>query len=297
MPRVHSRLLPVTDLLILLTVTIWGTNYAVVKQTLSEMLPMTFNALRFSLASLLLFIILLRTEGGFLLDRKDFKGILILGLIGHTSYQFLFINGISRTTASLSALMMATCPVFVTFLNLLFEKRKPSLRILFGAVVSLSGVLALVYGSESSAVSADKSIFGSALLLAASMCWAAYTVLSKPYLDKYTPLRITCTTMVLGTIFLDLLAIPSMAGQRWNEVSLSGWTGLAYSFGFAIVLGYVLWEIGIQRIGPGKTAIYQNLTPVIAAIFSYLFLGEMLNGLQIVGAGMVFLGIYLTRRA
>ena len=281
----------------MLTVTIWGTNYAVVKQTLSEMLPMTFNALRFSLASLLLCLVLLCSEGGFLLDRRDFKGILVLGLIGHTCYQFLFINGIARTTASLSALMMATCPVFVTFLNLLFEKRKPSPRILLGALVSLTGVLALVSGSEPSSVSVDKNIFGSALLLAASICWAAYTVLSKPYLDRYTPLRITGTTMVLGTIFLDLLAIPSMATQKWIEVSPTGWIGLAYSFGFAIVLGYVLWEIGIQRIGAGKTAIYQNLTPVIATISSYLFLGETLNGLQIVGAGMVFLGIYLTGKA
>lgn len=268
-----------------------------VKQTLSEMLPMTFNALRFSLASLLLCLVLLCSEGGFLLDRRDFKGILVLGLIGHTCYQFLFINGIARTTASLSALMMATCPVFVTFLNLLFEKRKPSPRILLGALVSLTGVLALVSGSEPSSVSVDKNIFGSALLLAASICWAVYTVLSKPYLDRYTPLRITCTTMVLGTIFLDLLAIPSMATQKWIEVSPAGWIGLAYSFGFAIVLGYVLWEIGIQRIGAGKTAIYQNLTPVIAAISSYLFLGETLKRLQIVGAGMVFLGIYLTRKA
>ena len=283
--------------MLVLIVMIWGTNFAVVKQTLSEMLPLTFNALRFSLASILLVLVLSISEGGFLLDKKDLKGILILGLIGHTLYQYLFINGIARTTASLSALMMATCPVFVALLSLMIEKKMPSWKVLVGALLSLMGVFLLVYGFHPNLGSAEEHVLGAALVLAGSVCWATYTVLSKPYLTRYSPLRITATTVVLGTVILDILAVPSLLTQEWTKVSLVGWIGFAYSCGLAIVLGYIIWEIGIHRIGPEKTAVYQNLTPVIATVASYLLLGETLRVIQVAGAGMVFLGIYLARKA
>jgi len=286
-----------TDLLLLLMAAIWGTNYAVVKQTLREMLPLSFNAVRFSLASILLFFALRLSEGGFLLDRRDFRRILVLGAIGHTLYQLLFICGIAITTASLSALMLATSPLFVVLIDLLMGVEKPSRRIVFGVLLSLAGVFMLVVGSSSGLTSSERQVIGGALVLAGSVCWAAYTVFSKPYLVRYSPLRFTATTMILGTIILDLLAIPSLLAEEWQAISFEGWVGLAYSLGLAVVLGYVIWEIGVQKVGPGRTAIYQNLIPVIATAVSCLWLGETIGGAQIVGAGMVFLGIYLTRRS
>ena len=119
---------------------------------------------------------------------------------------------------------------------------------------------------------------------------------SKPYLTRYSPLRLTVTTMVLGTIVLDISAIPSLFAQDWRSVTVEGWAGLAYSFGLAIVVGYVIWEIGVHKVGPGRTAVYQNLIPVIATAVSCLWLGETIVEAQIIGAGMVFLGIYLARR-
>ncbi len=253
---------------------IWGTNFAVVKRALSEMLPLAFNALRFSLASIFLFLAMILSEGKFLLDKKDFKGIFLLGLIGHTCYQFLFIYGIARTSASVSSLMLATSPVFVAVLSLLAQQERPSAKLLFGVALSLTGVFVLMLGSPSGFMSAERDVLGAVLVLIGAICWATYTVFSKPYLARYSPLRLTTITMVFGTLVLDVLAIPSLLAQRWVEISLVGWTGLTYSFGLAIVFGYVVWDIGIDRVGPGRTAVYQNLIPVIAAIVSYVLLGE-----------------------
>jgi len=292
----QSQLISTTDLLLLLMAVTWGANFAVVKQTLREMLPLSFNAIRFSLASIFLLFALRILEGGFLLDKKDLKGVFLLGLVGHTFYQLLFINGIAKTTASLSALIMATSPLFVVFLGSFVGAEKISRRILLGVLLSLAGVFILVSGSSSNFGLAQAHIVGGVLTLAAAVCWAAYTVFSKPYLARYSPLRLTVTTMVLGTIVLDISAIPSLLAQDWRSVTVEGWTGLAYSFGLAIVVGYVIWEIGVHRVGPGRTAVYQNLIPVIATAMSCLWLGETIAEAQIIGAGMVFLGIYLARR-
>ena len=296
MDNTHSRRGSTTDLLLLLMAVIWGANFAVVKQALSEILPLSFNALRFSLASVFLFFALKFSEGGFLLDRKDLKGMLVLGVIGHTAYQLLFIMGISRTTASLSALMLATSPLFVAVLNLLTRVEKPSRRVFLGMFLSLAGVFMLVGGSSPDLASAQTHVIGAALVLAGSACWAAYTLLSKPYLVRYSPLRLTATTLVLGTILLDLLAVPSILAQEWQAITFGGWVGLLYSFGFALVLGYVIWDIGVHRIGPGRTAVYQNLIPVVATAVSYFWLQEMIGVQEIIGAAMVLVGVYLTRR-
>jgi drug/metabolite transporter (DMT)-like permease len=192
--------------------------------------------------------------------------------------------------------MLATSPVFVAVLSLLAQQERPSAKLLFGVSLSLTGVFVLMLGSPSGFMSAERDVLGAVLVLIGAICWATYTVFSKPYLARYSPLRLTTITMVFGTLVLDVLAIPSLLTQRWIEISLVGWTGLTYSFGLAIVFGYVVWDIGIDRVGPGRTAVYQNLIPVIAAIVSYVLLGEALGGLQIGGAGMVLLGIYLARK-
>ena len=297
MQKNRTSSISTTDLLLLLMAVTWGTNFAVVKQTLHEMLPLSFNALRFSLASGLLLFILHVLEGGLLLDKRDLKGIFLLGLIGHTIYQLLFINGIARTTASQSALIMATSPLFVVLLGSLIGAEKVSHRILVGVLLSLAGVFMLVSGSSVEPGLAETRIVGGALTLIGAICWATYTVFSKPYLARYSPLRLTVTTLVLGTIVLDFVAIPSLLAQDWRSVTVEGWAGLAYSFGLAIVVGYVIWEVGVQRVGPGRTAIYQNLIPVIATVVSCVWLGETVKGTQLIGAGMVFLGIYMARRS
>ena len=113
----------------------------VLKQTLQEILALAFNALRFSLASILLFLIVWQYEGGILPDRKDFNRIFGLGIIGYALHQALFICGVSLTTASLSALMMATSPVFVVLLKLFIKIEKLSGRIFLGVILSLAGIL------------------------------------------------------------------------------------------------------------------------------------------------------------
>lgn len=293
--RPQLRFVSGTDLLLTFMALIWGVNYSVVKQTLSEMQPLAFNALRFSLASIFLFLVLRLFEGGGLMDRRSLKQVFILGVIGYGLHQILFISGIAHITAGLSALMMATSPVFVIVLNLFTRVEKSSPRILLGIFLSLGGVLMLVIGGQPDPASTETLIVGGGLTVLSAICWASYTVLSKPHLATYSPLRLTTATMIFGTIILDIAAIPSLLTQQWRIITPLGWAGLAYSFVFTGVLGYVIWNIGVQRTGPARTAIYQNLTPVFAAIVSYLLLGEILSTQQFVGAGMIFAGIYLTK--
>ena len=72
---------------------------------------------------------------------------------------------------------------------------------------------------------------------------------------------------------------------------------MAASSLLALAFAYMIWYTAVQRIGSARTAIYSNLTPVVAMIVAAIWLGETISGAQIVGAAMILSGIAVNRLA
>ena len=282
--------------MLLAMVLIWGVNYAVVKAALTEMTPLSFNSLRFLLASALTLLLLRFIEGDVGLARGDWWRLLGLGLIGNTCYQLLFINGIDRTTAGNSALLLATTPIFVSLIGAALGVERVGKLAWVGVLFSFAGIFIVIVGSGKELGLAKETIEGDVLVLIGALVWSLYTVLSKSVLSRYSALRLTALAMVAGTPFIVLVSIPQLLAQDWTAVSWRGWLGLFFSGSMAIALGYIIWNSGVSKVGGTRTAIYSNLSPVIATIFAWLTLGEVITAFMIVGAAMIFFGIYLTRR-
>mgnify|MGYP001151956129 CR=1 FL=1 len=98
-----------------------------------------------------------------------------------------------------------------------------------------------------------------------------------------------------GTMVYVPLTWRAMTSVRFRDVSLTAWGSLAFSGVFALVLGYIIWYYSVQRVGNARTAVFNNLTPLVGAVFAALLLGERLKPAQAVGAAVVLLGIWLTR--
>jgi len=276
---------------------VWGINFSVVKTALTDLSPLSFDSIRFGLASLFILTLLWVLERDLSFRREDIGRLFLLGLIGNTIYQLLFINGIFLTTAGNSSLILATTPIFVALLSSVLGVERVERRVWYSVMLSFIGILLIVQGAGRTITLTDQSWIGDLLILAGTICWSAYTVLSKPLLQRYTPLKLTAWTMVMGTPLLVLVSIPSLKEQNWGSVSLQGWLGLIYSFCFAIAIGYVVWYTGVSRIGSAKTALYENLITVIALAVAWLFLSERMTLLQIIGAVLVLTSLYLARRS
>jgi drug/metabolite transporter (DMT)-like permease len=284
------------DLMLLAMVLIWGINFAVVKAALVEMTPLSFNSIRFLLASALTLLSLRLIEGNVGFARRDWWRLLGLGLIGNTCYQLLFINGINRTTAGNSALLLATTPIFVSLIGVAFGVERVRKLAWMGVLLSFAGIFMVIVGSGRGLGLATDTIGGDILVLIGAAAWSLYTVLSKPMLSRYSALKLTALAMATGTPFIVLFSIPQLLAQNWAAVSWRGWLGLFFSGSMAIALAYIIWNSGVSKVGGARTAVYSNLSPVIAAIFAWLTLGEAITAFMVVGAAMIFLGIYLTRR-
>lgn len=295
-PASQTRTWTTTDLLMLGVVLIWGVNFTVVKLALRSLSPLSFNALRFGFATLIMLAIVRLTGESLRMARRDLPAVILLGLVGHTLYQVLFINGLARTTPANSSLLMATSPIFVAIYGHLLRIERANRVVWAGILLSFLGMALLVVGGGRSISLGREMLWGDLMVLLAAMVWAAYTAGSKPLLTHYSPLKLTTLTMIAGTIPLVFVSLPSLSSQDWSAVTIGAWGGLAYSTCMAIVVAYIVWYTSVQRVGNARTAVYSNLTPAVAVLVAWIALGDRLALLQVVGAAVVLAGIMLTRR-
>ena len=284
------------DLALIMMTVIWGMNAVIVKLTYTQIPPMAFMAVRFVIAGALLLIILRVTEGSLRVDRRDWPKFLVAGMVGTGLYQPLFLTGLSMTSASVTALIIATSPIFVALINRVLGREILPPRGWLGIALTFAGIILIVAASGGVTLS-SQSFVGDMLILAGSFLWALYAVLAAPLMARYSPLRVTALTTSIGAAPIIVIGLPATLALDWSQVNLWGWSGLIYSALFAIVVGYIIWNNGVKKIGGTRTALYGNLIPVIGVITATLLLGEQLTPLKIAGAAVIFVGLHLARTA
>jgi drug/metabolite transporter (DMT)-like permease len=284
-----------TDALLVATAVIWGFNVVLVKISLAELSPLPFNSLRFLLAAGLSWLLLRVAEPGSRVKREDIPVLIGLGLLGHSLYQILFISGINLSTAGNTSLLLATSPIWVAVLSSLFGLERLQSKAWGGILLSFSGICLVTVGGGKDIGFGSGSSLGDLLILAGTLVFAIYTVRSKQLLTRYSPLQFSTYTMIPGALALLVVSTPALLHQDFGGVSLAAWGGLLYSGIFAIVIAYYVWNNGVQKLGAARTAIYNNLSPVVAMVAGVMILQEQVSLPQLAGAALIVVGLYLTR--
>jgi drug/metabolite transporter (DMT)-like permease len=283
------------DLGLVLMAIIWGINFPLIKASLEFIPPLAFNGLRFPLAALTVFLIL-RLQGRLPRpETKDWPRIVALGILGNVVYQGFFIFGVNGTLAGNASILLATTPVWTLGLSVLRGHEKPGIQVWLGVLATLSGMVLVVFGSGEALGIGTSSLHGDLLMIGAAVTWSAYTVGSRGLVRKYGSVPVTAWTLWIGCVGLIALGIPSLMELSFRTVPGLAWAGVAYAGILAIGLAYILWYRGVHQIGSIRTAAYSNLTPIIALIVAWTWLGEAPGILQITGAVVVLVGLYLAR--
>ena len=284
-----------TDLGLLLTILLWGSNVTISKLAFVTMPVMVFNAFRFMIAPTLLALVLLYREGkaAFKIAPELRRRIILIGFIGNSFYQLIFLNGVNLTTASNAALLLATTPLLVALIGRL---RGETIRPLgwVGILVGFVGVV-LVLAARGMTLSLG-TLRGDLLIMLSVVSWAIYTIGAAPLLQKMSPLRATTLPMLFGSPIVVLAGIPAALRLNWSTIDSFGWGGMLYSATCSIALAYLLWYSSVQRVGPTRTGIYSSLLPVVGIAAAAIGLHEPILPVQLVGAALIFLGLWLARR-
>lgn len=285
--------LTVTDLLLLLMALIWGVNYIVAKYGTQVFAPMVFNTTRIALATTVLWaLVLVRGDG--LPGRRDLVALLGLGVLGNGLYQMLFVEGLARTRASDTALVLAASPAFMAVIGRLRGVERTGWLGVAGIALSLCGIGFVVLGGPQRAAG-DSTSLGYLLTISACICWSLYSVLLKPFTERIDGLTLSAVTITGGLVPMLAVAAPVIVATPWARVGTPAWLSVAYSGLLALVVAYLFWYRGVRTLGPTRASMYANVQPLFAMAVAWAVLDEVPRLMQLAGAACIMSGLLLTR--
>lgn len=301
MSATTQRLFRPMDALLLVMVACWGANYALVKVLLRTLPPRAFNGARLSLASAVFLgaIGALALRRGHGLDAvrarltpRDWAVLILLALVGQFGYQAFFAEGMARTSVANASLTIGCTPIMVSIVSAALGQDRLGLAHWAGITASAVGMYLIVgVGARVS----GESLAGDLLMIACVVCWTVYTIAGRELLRRYSPLTVTGLSMAIGTLIYLPFAWPQIAATSWSAQPPRIWIGIALSALLALNVGYVIWYMGVQRLGSARTSVYSNLVPVAALVTAALWLGESIGGIKLAGAVLVIGGLLVTR--
>jgi len=278
----------------------WGLAFTVIKLGLSDMSWLTLTLLRFVVAccSFGLYFTIVSRSFRFMALR-DLPGVAALGFTGFTGYHVFLNFGERFTTAGTASLVIAVTPALIALLAAGFLKeRLPSLRVggIFLAFLGLAVMLLLTQrGGGEWSVSLS---VGGALIAPSAALSALYSVIGKPYLQRYPPLVVVFYALLFGTLFtlpLVLANVPQLASET-AALSPVGWFTVSFLGVFSTFAGYGLWYQILKATEASAAGAYLYLTTLVAIVSGILLLQESLAFPLLVGGVMVMFGVYAAQR-
>ena len=223
------------------------------------------------------------------LPRRVLAWLVVSSLLGVALNQFIFVKGLSLTTAINSTLLITTIPVFALVVSIALGYDKASLRHFLGILLAAAGVIYLV--DPLRADFSAQTTLGNLLLVASSFSYGAYIAVSRNLFRRYGALNVITWIFQISA----LLAIP-IAVYSWNTEGLRTISGglflaVAYIILVPTVGAYYLNSWAITRVPPSVVAVYIYLQPLLAFGLAPLVLGESWNSRTIVACALIFAGV------
>src|SRR5436190_9577595 len=241
--------------MLLLTVTIWALNFTVSKYILDAGLrPLPYSSLRYSAAALVFIAITFPRERSFRMARSDFPivGLAIALLLAN---QLSFVFALDLTTATTTALLFGTLPIFTALIARIVGIENLGRRFWIAASLSFAGVVLVTAGSGKS-VSAN--LGGDLLAVLGAATWGGYSVAVAPLMRRYSPFRLSAVFLCIVSVPLLLLASPQLGDQTFDFGALV-WIGFAFAVVGPLVLTNLLWFTAIAQLGPSRASVFANL--------------------------------------
>ena len=132
------------NLRLLFVALVWGVNFSVIKFAIADFHPLGFTVVRFALAALFLFAVMLVNHEPFAIERRDSFAVIRLGFLGITLYSILFMYGLKLTTAANSALLISLSPLFGALISAVSGKERLTVRIGAGLALATTGVVPML---------------------------------------------------------------------------------------------------------------------------------------------------------
>jgi len=281
------RMRPSAELALLVTVLIWSGNFSAVKVGVTDIAPLAFSVLRFTLGASVTVAVVVWREGWPRFQRRDLPLLIVAAIIGITINQVAFVTALQATSAANVALLIGTIPIWTAVIAVLTRQERVARDLWLGLAAGLIGVTLIVIGGQEAV--GGLSVVGELGALATALSWAVYSVLIRPLMRRYSALQLSAFMMVAGTLVLVPFSLPSVATQDWSAVPPGAWLALVYAAILSVSVTNILYFTAIHRIGASRAALFTYLEPFLGVLFAVILLGDSVTVVQLVG-GVVVVG-------
>ena len=288
----------VVYLLSVLAIVLWGMSYIWSDRLIALGVPISyFVPLRIFVAGIILLLFNILTKNFRLIARKDIWKFLLLALFEPLIYFFCETYGIKETgSPTISAMIIASVPIFSVGAGALFFKERISILNGFGIAVTLAGICLVLLKQVGDEGVPQNFILGVVLLMIAVFSEVGHASLTKLLADGYKPQVIVMYQFLIGTVYF--LPFFLTRGIENFDARLVSWEVLEPILCLAVLcssLAFSLWAMAIKKLGVGKSSVFLAMMCVATALVAEVIGREHLSLFQWLGVFIAVLGIVLSQ--
>lgn len=277
---------------LLVAIIIWASSFVVMKIAVAEFGPMLTVFLRMILAAAVLFFFIpvFRKEN---YQRGDWKWFLALALCEPCLY-FVFEGlALTYTTASEAGMITSLQPLMVAVAAFYFLNEKLNARLLGGCGIAVAGAVLLSLTGEASE-SAPNPVLGNFLEFCAIAFAAAYSIVARRLMHRYSPLFLTGIQTFVGSVFF-LPAVYLSGDSIPANISWDGAMAILFLAWGVNIIAFTCYNFSLGKMPASQAGAWLNLLPLACLFFGWLLLDEQLTVLQYLGALIVLVGVIVSQ--
>lgn len=277
-------------------ITLWGMSYIWTDKLIAQNIPIFyFVFVRIFLAGIVLFLFNTAYARIKRIQRKDLPKFLLLAFFEPFIYFICETFGLKLTgSPTLSALVIATIPIFSIGAGMIFFKEKINFVNIIGILLSLVGIVMVAMAKGELG---EQFVWGVVLLLIAVISEVGHASITKSLSGNYPSQIIVMYQFLIGSVYL----LPLFIWKGLDGFSIEThftpdvWYPIICLSVLCSSLAFSLWVSTIKNLGVAKSSIFSALIPVAAAIIAWILGHEMLNQRQWIGIAISTLGVILSQ--
>ena len=219
---------------------------------------------------------------------REWRCLVIYGLLANTLYLSLYVLAMQQLSAGLGALSVAIAPIVINLGTAMLDKRRPGFVTLLSLAICLSGVAVAAWPLLRNAMATPA---GLGILLVAVILYAMSVIyFARTEWNDLSLLTINGWQIVFGAIFIFPLAVWTYRPEA-NHWVASTWASVLWLAIIVSIIAVRLW-LWLLKVDAARSSYWLFLCPVFGFLISHVFTHEPLTGYTFGGMAMVIAGIW-----
>ncbi len=286
-------------ILLILANVLWACSYVAAKYVLRDTSANMMNALRMTIAAMVLLPLLIAHRKDLNLTRRDLPQLAILAIVGIVLAKTFEFWGLAFSTASDVALLITSESIFTAILSWLLLRERFKFLTVVALLLGMIGVYLIVERSLIPNIPSGGGalrILGDLLVILGLICEAFYTVRGKSLLVKHPPVLITAAAIVGSALVWIPIAGGEVLYTGWHPLSVAAWLGLGWLAIMSTVIAYLAWFKGLEKIEGSAAASTLFVQPLLGTILAIILLNDQILPTTIMGGILIVVSVYLISR-